>query len=428
MVSGGAETTLNRKLVIVKIYHSYGSAYSWRFALQALKLFFLELLHITKGHQRAHAKLKTTLEEHFGGTALLVYKGRHAIELALRGCGVQPNETVFTQGFACHAIEAGIRNSGAHPIYVDIADTSLNLSRATLEKAQKEHGTPKAVIVQYSLGTIPDIAAIAHWCNDNEVVLVEDVAQSFGGVSAEDIRLGTYGDAVVCSFGRDKIIDAVVGGAVIFRSKAVAARVIQKLQESLSVAQRSIVLRDLFFPVLMWCIRVTDRFLVGKILYKLARRYNVLSSPIVTEVEEASSLPGVFCELAQLRLDSLTAQLNHRKKIARIYSRELADFSYVSEHAASHMYLRYPIMVSDPKALAAQLKKFGIHLSDRWYRAVVDCGSFELHSLYEEGQAPRAEFAARHVFNLPTHQRIQEEDALQLASYIRTKAQHAPAT
>src|SRR5690606_31002986 len=91
------------------------------------------------------------------------------------------------------------------------------LNIETLEKALKQNPKAKALIVQHTLGYPADIEAIASWCKKNKLVLIEDLAHSAFGQLEDGRLLGSFGDAIAFSFGRDKVIDSISGGAVCFK-------------------------------------------------------------------------------------------------------------------------------------------------------------------------------------------------------------------
>ena len=409
------------------IFGSLGSNYSWNDAAVSLGGLVQRYL-APRQLQSLHRAVCTQLSDEFGGTTFLFYKGRDAIECALRAYGVSASDSVITQAFACYAVEEGIARSGAVSVYADIQKGSLNLSVETIAAAAAAAIHPvKAVVVQYSLGSLPDIKAIAAWCSARNIVLIEDLAQSYGAVTAEGKKLGMYGDVVVCSFGRDKIVDAVSGGACTFRTlpKKKLEHIsswYSQLQTNLSA---SVVLRDHFYPALTVLIRATAtwgvrKVTLGSLLTFCAKKAGLMRSPLYAPTASATALPVSYLPLLQRALNGVSSQLEHRKQRAEEYAAFFSKESLVlTKEVLQGSALRYPVFVENPEKASELLKKQAIHLTDRWYRAAVDCSTVQCSTVYTAGTAPNAEEAAKHVLTLPTHRGISSEDVQRISTMLQ---------
>ena len=364
---------------------------------------------------RVQNTLREELERRFGGEVHLLYKGRDAIQCALEAFNIGKGDEVFTQAFTCYAVEEAILRTGATPVFVDIERGGLNLSVESLKTACERAKTPKAVIVQNALGIPADIRKIREWCDKNKLVLVEDLAQSIGAVSNEGKPLGSYGDVVVLSFGRDKVVDAVSGGAVIFREK-----VNRNLKLSGKVSLGTVI-RDMVYPILTWKIRKTHKILLGKIILRLFRDVGLMTSAVSSPTKTAAPMPAPHAWLAAFQLRKLNKELEHRRKISKIYINRLSDKAniltngQVAERGAN---LRVPLRVEDPGDLVKYLAEKGIYLADRWYRSPVDCGDLSVESVYKQGSCSNAEKLSKEIVNLPTHIDVKKGDALRIARAI----------
>ncbi len=384
------------------IFNSLGSNYSFGFAVTALSQIF-------SSKKSDYEVLQKKLEEKFGGECFLFYKGRDAIEFALRALHLETGAQVLTQAFTCHAIEEAIVRAGAEPVYVDLAQDAFNPSVEALHAAFENCDRTKVVLIQHTLGNAAEIKKIRHWCNEHHLILIEDLAQSFGGKDGESAELGTEADIVICSFGRDKVIDAVSGGAVIFKKYI---EIVEQLK--LPLPSRAIVFRDMCYPFLTWCIRNTHAIEIGKILFRGAKLFGFLTSPIESPTKTMTNMPSQYATLALLQLKTLDEQLTHRQLIARTYAQY-----FPAEHLEANVALRFPIGVKHPDSLAQKLAKEKIYLSDRWYREAVDSGSLHLTSRYVAGSCPAAETLAKYIFNLPTHLGISVQDAQRIAVTVK---------
>jgi len=414
------------------IFNSLGSNYSQ----ELIRLFSSFKKQPTKQQSRFERELKERLGNHFNGDVILTYKGRDAIELALQPLEeANVQQGVITQGLACHAIEEGIVRSGLVPVYADLEQHSLSPSVRTIEdaaKRAKEDGVQvSAVFIQHTLGYANPVSQIADYCRKNNLMLIEDLAQSFGGSVNTELELGILADVVICSFGRDKVIDAVSGGAVIFKKSywerlgEFSTQWIQQLSPT-EFPPSSAVGKELMYPEITSFIQRTHDVGVGKLVFKFAKMLGLLTSPIATVVDSPTRLPAAYISMALWQLDHLEEQLKHRRLIAEIYVQKLRDVPGIRclvdpATLNTDTHLRVPIMFDDPRKMREvidQATAQNIHIIDRWYRSVVDSGSLNYPSVYRPGDCPVAESTANRLLNLPTHVRISADDAVRVAHVI----------
>jgi len=386
------------------IFNSLGSNYNLKFTLSALTNYL-------KVSFQAPSSLKNYLESKFSGTAYLTYKGRDAIELALKALNIGSKNSVLTQAFTCYAVEEGITRTGATPVFVDLAKNQLNPSIKNLNNAFKTAKNPKAVIIQHTLGYPADIKKIKSWCLKHKLYLIEDLAQSYGATDKNNQILGTHADAIILSFGRDKIIDAISGGAAIIKTKHQHLPITKK-------SPRHIAKYEALYPLITLLIRST--YPVGKLLHLLLKKTQIFASPITSPTTTISSIHPAAAALALYQIKHLDQQLSHRQQISCLYQQSLKSLSLTTitqiNRAAN---LRFPIKVNHPKQLIGCLQKQNIFISDRWYRAPVDCGSFNLPTKYQSDSCPNAEKLSSQIINLPTHINISKQKAFRLTKTVQ---------
>lgn len=398
------------------IFLSLGSNYSLWYALLAIKQLF-------RPDAAAVERARKQLDVQFGGNTRLYYTGRDAIEQALIAVQRKHSQqlTVFTQAATCYAIEEAITKAGCRPVYVDVGKQRLNMVVSTLDAAYTKAGSPRhaVVIVQHLLGFPAAIERIAAWCAERNIVLIEDLAQSFGALTASGKQVGSLGDIVVGSFGRDKILDTVHGGFAVVRNSAVAPH---PKQFPVHVQSKQLV-ADLLYPITAWKVRKFFRVGLGPILYRLARAVGIFTSPIPAPLSVASGLPLEFGRLLSVQLHNLDSQLLHRRQVAQMYWSQLQPWL-----RALHLHevdfqravcVRVPLLVPDVVDFIAYLRTQRVYASDRWYRAAVDMGSFQFPTVYQPGMCPHAEFLTQHVCNLPTHLSLSLAQAERVARVVQ---------
>lgn len=396
------------------LFNSLGSNYNWSLSLLALRQ-----LIWPENHESQH--FAKQLSTQFAGEATLVYKGRDAIEYGLREMGIGAGDEVITQAFSCYAIEEAIVRAGATPLFTDLAPQKLNPAVATVEKAYKKAKRPKAVLIQHTLGIPADIKAIKTWCQRHRLLLIEDIAQGVGGTADDGTSVGSFGDVVILSFGRDKMVDAVSGGACIIRHTVSNTSPAPKVDSAFPLL---LLWQDMTYPVLMWLIRHTHQGLIGQGLFQVLKQIGWFTSPVKTQIPHITYLPSAYAALATYQWTGLSDQVWHRRQLAQQYHQQLEwqkgqiEAVVSVEELTQASNLRYSLWVKEPSALIQYLAKHQIYISDRWYRRPIDCGSLGCHTLYQAGSCPRAEELAEHLVNLPTHQEIDSSDVKRICTLI----------
>lgn len=398
------------------VFMSLGSQYDFWTSLEILK---------PSRNSANRERLKNLLEEKFAGKAILTYKGRDAIQILLKSLKNKDRKVVFMQGFACFALEEAIHQAGFTPGFVDIETNSVNLSLEQIQKAQQKYGLPAAVILQHTFGVPAEMAPIRDWCKQNKVALIDDLAQSFGALDEDRQFLGTKADGVICSFGRDKVIDAVTGGAAIMINPeyfdfSVGSKI--NFQKSKKWVQFA----DSIYPFLTVVIRGTFNLQLGKLIHSLAKKTGVMKSPLFSHYNYLSEIPENLAGLALKNLQNLDQLAAHRKKIANIYFVELSKskmenlkIMITADEIARGANLRFPLWVDDPAKIAKHLAASNVYISDRWYRQVIDCSSIKCDSSYQIGICPNAEELTLSAIQLPTHQLVNEKTAHKITKIIK---------
>ncbi len=381
------------------IFQSLGSNYSFNDILQAL--FGLG------GKKTVHA-LEQTLAESFGGSVISIYKGREALAVGLGQISVKGKRMrVAIIGLTCYAVYQAIEAAGAEAVYIDVAKNSLNFTIEQLKKTYKKYPDVSAVIVQNTLGVPAPIFKIAEFCKKHDIILIEDLAHSLGAFYNSDNLAGTVGDMTVCSFGRDKIIDAVSGGGLIIRNEKLMSG---KERITETDIKRSIAVRDRVYPLLSLLVRQNYDIGLGKLFHKSFTKLGFMQK--ATDISGAKPyhrIPGWNARMANNGIKNVHTDIKHRLEIAKIYAERLpvrmlvADMIDTMEHGTC---LRFPILVDDRMGLIEDLRRYGVHISDTWYDSPVAPPRHLAKTNYKAGTCPNAEYLAEHLVNLPTHRGV----------------------
>lgn len=381
----------------MSIFNSLGSNYNLKYVLKSL-------FSDAKGKS---LKLKNYLEEKYNGKIILTYKGREALTLALKILDLPKESFVAINGFTCFAVYKAIEKAGLKPLCLDLEEknSDLNFSFETFEKTLNENKNLKAVVIQNTLGYPTDIEKIKKICDEKNIILIEDLAHCIGTKYANGREAGTVGDFIALSFSQDKVIDAVSGGALVIRAKKY-----QNHKLNLDFKSPKNQFKDRLYPIFTFKIRKGYDFGLGKVLHFFLKELNLLSKPMQEGLYDFYSLPDWYCNLALNQFSNLSQQLNHRKKIAKIYLEKLDKKilqKSITENINISSNLRFPIFVENRKSLIRFLKKSKVYVSDIWYDDVAP-------------ECPNAVKISKTILNLPTHINVTEKDAIIITERINT--------
>ena len=138
--------------------------------------------------------------------AVALSSGTAAIHMALKSIGIKQGDYVFCQSLTFSASANPITYENGIPVFID-SDESWNMSPVALRKAFDKYkdNLPKAVIIVHLYGLASNIKEIKNICNEYNVPLIEDAAESLG-TTIDDQYTGTFGDYGIISFNGNKII------------------------------------------------------------------------------------------------------------------------------------------------------------------------------------------------------------------------------
>lgn len=141
-----------------------------------------------------------------------------ALEMSAQLCQFKAGDEFLCPSHTFTASAYPFIKKGAKPIWIDIEKGTRVVSLRTI----KECVTPKtkAIVVVHLYGyIIPDIQEISDFCRENDIFLIEDVAQAMGTKIGEK-KAGTFGDFGVFSFHSHKNITTLgEGGMLVVKDK-----------------------------------------------------------------------------------------------------------------------------------------------------------------------------------------------------------------
>ncbi len=171
--------------------------------------------------------------------AVATVNGTSALHAAMMVSGVKHNDEVITQSLTFVATCNAIRYCGAEPVFVDVDRTTLGMSPDSLADFLDRYAEIRedglcwnklsnriirACVPMHNLGHPVRIYKIRDLCEQYNIKLVEDAAESLGS-SYNDTHTGLFGSLSAISFNGNKIITTGGGGMIITDDEIIAKQV-----------------------------------------------------------------------------------------------------------------------------------------------------------------------------------------------------------
>lgn len=365
-------------------------------------------------------QLEEALGKRFGGVAHLFGSGREALFAILKSLQVQKDEEVIVQGYTCVVVPNAIIAASMKPVYADIEPDTLNLDLDEVEQLI----TPKtrAIICQHTFGIPSYVKKLRDICDRHSLILIEDCAHIMPDAKGpKDVC--QYGDVLFFSFGRDKAISGVAGGAAVCRRDDICGD-LERMKHDAKPMGILAIKRLLQYPVLYAIARPFYGLGIGKAFLAILRALRMLA-PIVTQREKNGAMdtqlhrmPNACAILALQQWSNLERINDHRRMLAAIYF----------EHGTAKKWpmllgvtpdlpmQKFPLFVERAQHIRNELKKHNVHLNDGWTGCVICPPSADAEAVgYKDGMDPDADLAGMQILSLPTHPGMTVQQARALA-------------
>ena len=169
--------------------------------------------------------------------AIATVNGTAALHIALKLAGVSQDDEVITQPLSFIATCNAISYCGAKPVFVDVELDTLGMSPVSLRAFLDTNATKttlgcinnktgkkiSAVVPMHTFGHPCRIDEIAKICDEFNIPLIEDAAESLGSFY-KDKHTGAFGKLAALSFNGNKTITTGGGGMIITDDESLAKR------------------------------------------------------------------------------------------------------------------------------------------------------------------------------------------------------------
>ena len=169
--------------------------------------------------------------------AIATVNGTTALHISLLLSGVRANDEVLTQPLTFVATCNAINYTNAHSVFIDVDKDTLGMSPDALRNFLNEHASIedgicinnitkrviRSCVPMHTFGHPCKIDEIKEICDEYNIVLVEDAAESLGSYY-KNRHTGTFGKFGAMSFNGNKVITSGGGGCILTNDRNLAKK------------------------------------------------------------------------------------------------------------------------------------------------------------------------------------------------------------
>jgi perosamine synthetase len=327
--------------------------------------------------------------------AIAVSSGTAGLMAAMMALQLEPGDNVVTTPLTHISTPNAVLSAGGIPLFADVNKRTFCLDSEKAVEAMDER--TRGVIGVHLYGLPFDVSALEEVRREKGIRVVEDAAHALGA-SRHGKKVGSIGDMAVFSFYETKHIRLGEGGMITTDDHELAER----------------------------CRMVSSHGQSGKYNHT-ALGYNF-------------RLAQSIAEAALKQLVNIDAEVNRRRRLARVYTEELQEIAWISpqnvDSNVEHSYYMFPVLIEGiaPKKIDDLARLVSLEAScpvsrgygmlsyqQPFYQNIQklfwgaklmkfpDYSRYDLHS---------AQHVVERVVELPTTDSVDEEKAVQISEYL----------
>lgn len=328
-----------------------------------------------KNHKAFEAEIA---ELHQCKHGIALNSGTDALRILMDAAGVGAGDEVISTAFTFVASTETIVQTGARPVFVDIDPVTYNIDASKIEAAI----TPrtKAIMPIHLFGQLADVDAITAIAAQNNLIVIEDAAQALA-CTHNGVPAGNFGIGAGFSYYVTKNLGAAGDGGMIVTN-----------DDDIAEKARSMRIHGMG----------RERYYYDHLGY-------------------TSRMHEIQAAVLHVKYSRLEAWNARRNELAAIYLNEMADAGVQLPSTSpgnNNCWHQFSIRSNRRDELQAFLKERGVD-SMIYYPVPI-----HFHDPYKKygngpGSLPETERAALEILNLPMHQHMSDEQAMQVAASVR---------
>lgn len=296
-----------------------------------------------------------------------------ALHFALLAHGIGVGDEVLVTDFSWISSSACVNMVGASPVFCDVDLESYHMSLDSIKRMCSDK--VKAIVYPHLFGNMTDTSKLVDFCKENNILFIEDAAQSLGA-SLNGVYAGTIGNVSVFSFNSNKVIAGINGGGVVLTDDEEIARRVKMIRRHG---------KDRDFSMLGY-----------------NSRMYVLNSEIITQ-----------------RLKNAEHNQGRRQAIARQYNTAFADLPIITQkmsNGLNHNYHKYVVRFEDrgTRKRVKNALNASIH-----YETPLSANSMYDSLECRRDACTQSKIASDTVLSLPIHAWLTEEEIDYIISTVK---------
>ncbi|MFN6944460.1 MAG: DegT/DnrJ/EryC1/StrS family aminotransferase [Cytophagaceae bacterium] len=320
----------------------------------------------------------------FSGDCISCANGTDALQIAMMALGLKPGDEIIVPSFTYIATVEAAALLGIRPVFVDSHPDTFNIN---IEKIKNKISfRSRAIVPVHLYGQCADMEAVTKLAKDNDLYIIEDVAQALGAEyifkDKKKKKAGTIGDISITSFFPSKNLGCYGDGGAIFTKDPLLA---EKIKMIANHGQKEKYYHDI--------------------------------------IGLNSRLDTIQAAILQIKLKELEKFTKARQQAAAYYDKKLANHSYIQipyrDSHSTHVFHQYTIKLS-----GVDRNKFKKYLEEKsiptmiYYPVPVHLQKGYSYLGYKEGDFPIAEDLCKNVISLPIHTELDEEQLSYITEHI----------
>ncbi len=308
--------------------------------------------------------------------AIGVGSGTDALHLALRAAGIKEGDEVITTPFTFIATAEAIVYCGAKPVFVDIDFDTMNIDAKAVAGAVTSK--TKAVLPVHLFGNPCDMDEIVKIAKDNNLLVIEDCAQSFGA-TYKGRYTGAIGDVGCFSFFPSKNLGCYGDGGLV----------------------------------------VTDDEKIYKEIIAL-RNHGSYERYYHERIGYNSRLDDIQAAILNVKLDFLEKGNSDRIDIANKYRENIGDCVQYQKTTpgSKHVYHQFSIVADNRDNIISELQKNDV-ASAIYYPIPLHLQKSLSYLQYGRGKFPNAEMLASKILSLPMNPYLEDEEITIISEIVK---------
>jgi len=301
--------------------------------------------------------------------------GTDALEIAIEALGLpQGSEIILPANTFVATAEAVVR-TGHIPVFCDVDEKTYTCTGETINRCVTEK--TRAVILVHLYGYVVDYKPILELCRERGIRVIEDCAQSHGGVR-DGVMAGCIGDIAAFSFYPGKVLGAYGDGGAITTNNSSLANI---------------------------CRLVKDHGRIGKYDHKIIGRN--------------SRLDGIQAAVLRVKLKHLPSWLERRREVASYYNQYLDNqYCKAPEYNIDvlHAYHLFVIRTNERDRLKEYLESAAVGVGIHYPYALQDLEAFSVYS--QSTKATVARTLSDEVLSLPMGEHLDREACAKVVDIV----------